>query len=83
MTTMAYDEWQRLLNKGEAPNGFSPGGAAAEIGVTRQAIMKAIQTGRLDATRVKVPLPNIGHLWLIDPADLKAFQKKRLHPPTP
>lgn len=56
--TISMSKWvreaERLATEGRPfrMNGPSPGGAAAELGITRQAVHKAIKEGRLDAWRV-------------------------------
>lgn len=53
-------------------NGYSPGGAAAEMGISRQAIMAAIKRGSLDALRV--PTPSGTSLWFIHPDALERYR---------
>lgn len=54
---MQLKQWQRLNEAGDPivqdlSSGRSPGGAAAELGITRQAVHKAIKRGSLDALAV-------------------------------
>jgi hypothetical protein len=55
------------------PNGYSPGGAAAELGVTRAAVHRAIERGYLDAMRMQVPG---GQYWFITQEALDAYKAK-------
>ena len=50
---ITFKAWMRLARK-DSPtaNGPSPGGACVELGLTRQAIHKAIKRGDLDAWRI-------------------------------
>lgn len=78
MTTINTATWHRKLQGPDSSevNGYSPGGAAEELGISRQAIMQAISHGRLDA--VRVPLPRgPGCFWIITPAALQAFSEAR------
>lgn len=53
---MNFADWERLVHISEGQRakllGWSPGGAAAEIGISRQAIHEAIRRGTLDAVAV-------------------------------
>lgn len=56
--SMTIDEWERETKRVRSPakrarlHGPSPGRAAEEMGVTRQAVHRAIERGTLDALRV-------------------------------
>jgi len=53
---MQYSTWQKLTDESESNiaklNGDSPGGAAVQLGCSRQAIHGLIKRGRLDAVAV-------------------------------
>jgi len=53
---LTLTQWDELVEKGdplvEKIKGPSPGGAASELGVTRQRIHDLIRRGKLDATAV-------------------------------
>jgi len=55
---MQLATWQKMLEKAGAPRadleGLSPGAAAAELGITRQAVHNAIARGRLEAIEIRV-----------------------------
>jgi hypothetical protein len=56
MKTITLKDWMKLAKR-DTPdnyraNGPSPGGVASELGLTRQAVHKAIERGDLDAWRV-------------------------------
>lgn len=78
--TMDLDHWQRLVD-GAAPDGLknlegvSPGGAAARLRVSRQAIHDAINRGKLDAIRITLK----GQLAaiIVTDASLEAYEKLR------
>lgn len=62
MATIRYRKmqlatWQKMLEKAAAPRaelqGVSPGTAAAELGISRQAVHDAIARGRLEAIEVR------------------------------
>jgi hypothetical protein len=55
--TITMKAWIKLTRKDTSPNnratnGPSPGGVAAELGITRQAVHQAIERGDLDAWRI-------------------------------
>lgn len=83
VTTLSYDEWTKRLtdetdSPGDLPNGWSPGGAASELGMTRQGIMYAINRGLLDAYRIPSPVPGpVEHFWIIPPAALDAYAARK------
>jgi hypothetical protein len=56
--------------------GWSPGAAAAELGITRQAVHAAIRRGDLDANEVK-DLETGMKLYFIPDASLRRFAKAR------
>lgn len=58
------------------PNGYSPGGAAVELGISRQAVHKAIRRGTLDAFHI----PQLGGLpgyYLIPQDAVDAYKRRR------
>lgn len=61
-------------------NGYSPGGAAEKLGMSRPGIMHAIKRGDLDAIRVPVPLHPQGCYWFITPAALERYRKSPRNP---
>jgi len=81
--TLSLSQWMRMQKKAESlsgkpsdfPNGYSPGGVASQLGISRQAVHKAMHTGRLPAWRVV--LPGGGAYYLISQEALDAFQQKR------
>lgn len=81
---MQIDAWEQAVDAEDPtlPNlsrGPSPGGAAAELGISRQAVHKAIRSGQLDALAVykgrKLLFFNIG---LDSIARYKELRKNRL-----
>lgn len=82
--TLSYREWREIISKVESdpagqpaqiPNGYSPGGAAAVLGVSRPAINQAILRGHLDATRIPAPTGR-GYYWFITPEALEEYRKR-------
>ena len=61
----------------DLPNGYSPGGAASKLGISRQGVMKAMHTNRLPAWQIA--LPNGSHYYFIPQESVDAFvgNKKR------
>lgn len=55
--------------------GPSPGGAASELGVTRQAIHKLIRTGDLEAMGVYEGRKLL--FYVVDPTSLAAYKERR------
>ena len=56
--------------------GWSPGGAAGQLGISRQAVHKAIQRGDLDAVIVNGDDGKL-RMFMIPDASLKAFAERR------
>jgi excisionase family DNA binding protein len=81
--TLSYQRWREMIEDAESgsadsstvPNGFSPGGAAAELGVSRETIHRAIKRGTLDAYMVPMPGGRPG-MYFITPEALAAFAKR-------
>lgn len=57
--------------------GWSPGGAAAQLGISRQAVHKAIRRGDLDAVIVTKDDSEQLSMFMIPDASLQAFKAKR------
>lgn len=72
--------WQKLTTESEAHRakllGWSPGGAAAQLGISRQAVHKAIRRGDLDAVIVNNDEGRLS-MFMIPDDSLRAFQAKR------
>lgn len=54
-TKITLSKWTEALESSDNPreyNGDSPGGVAAELGISRQSVHKAIERDELDAWRV-------------------------------
>lgn len=72
--------WQRLTAESEAHRakllGWSPGGAANELGISRQAVHKAIHRGDLDAVMVNNDEGQLS-MFMIPDTSLQAFKAKR------
>lgn len=72
--------WEKLTSESQAHRakllGWSPGGAAAELGITRQAVHKAIRRGDLDAVIVNNFEGQLT-MFMIPDASLQAFKAKR------
>lgn len=78
VTDMTYSRWRSYLESGGG-NGYSPGGAAAELGMTRQGIMYAIKAGLLDALRVDLPGQDRNY-WIIPVDALERYKRERKTP---
>ena len=78
---LTVSQWQYLTSKSEAHlaelSGTSPGGAAAELGITRQAVHKAVLRGDLDMIHVVDDQRGKLVMNMIPAASLKAFKAKR------
>lgn len=80
---MKMRAWQRAsaaaLDKPlwEKLNGASPGGVAAELGISRQAVHKAVQRGDLDAVLIIDDITDELRLFMIPQASIEAFRAKR------
>lgn len=72
--------WQKLTEVSEAQRakllGWSPGGAAAQLGISRQAIHKAIKRGDLDAVQVNNEDGSLS-MFMIPDDSLQAFKSRR------
>lgn len=78
ITKMQFQRWQRLIEAGDPTvqdysEGPSPGGAAAELGITRQAVHKAIHRGELDVLAVYRG-DRLSH-YTISVSSLKAYKE--------
>jgi len=77
---MTAQAWARILNTSPdgqmTVNGVSPGPAANELGISRQALHKAIRANRLDAIRI-VNADGKTTAVLIPGAELRRFQRSR------
>lgn len=77
---IAFNRWEKLVSESDRQRaellGWSPGGAAAEVGISRQAIHQAIREGRLDAVIVTHEDGRL-RMFMIPDASLKAFAEKR------
>lgn len=73
--------WQKLTSESDAHRakllGWSPGGAAAQLGISRQAIHKAIKRGDLDAVIVTNDRTGRLSMFMIPDDSLRAFQARR------
>jgi len=76
---MAFKDWEKLSTVSDAQRakliGWSPGGAAAEIGITRQGIHHAIRRGDLDAVAVYDGTKLV--MFMIPDDSLRAYQERR------
>lgn len=74
------ERWEKLVAESDRRRaellGWSPGGAAAEVGISRQAIHQAIREGRLDAVMVQNEEGKL-KAFMIPDESLKAFAEKR------
>jgi len=79
---MTVDEWGELVNAtpdGKLRfNGTSPGPAAAELGISRQALHKAIKANRLDAIRL-VDIHGNTTAIIIPSTEFQRFRDSRAH----
>ena len=57
--------------------GWSPGGAASQLGISRQAVHKAIKRGDLDAVIVTRDGSDELSMFMIPDASLQAFKARR------
>lgn len=73
--------WQKLTSESDAARakllGWSPGGAAAQLGISRQAIHKAIKRGDLDAVIVTNDRTGRLSMFMIPDDSLQAFKARR------
>jgi hypothetical protein len=78
--TMNLDVWRKLSDVSDAQRakllGWSPGGAAAQLGISRQAVHKAIHRGDLDALIVNNDEGQLS-MFMIPDDSLQAFKAKR------
>jgi len=89
VTTMNWNDWLAAVEASSPspgkpmppPNGYSPGGAAEKLGVTRSAVHMAISRGILDA--IKVPIPDGRSYFFIPERDLQDYidNHLRFEPP--
>lgn len=72
--------WNKLTAESEAYRakllGLSPGGAAAELGISRQAVHKAIRRGDLDAVIVNNEDGSLS-MFMIPEDSVQAFKARR------
>lgn len=77
---MTAEKWSELLHTtpdGQMTvNGVSPGSAAVSLGISRQALHKAIRANRLDAIRIVNADGNTTAV-LIPGAELQRFEQSR------
>lgn len=63
-----------------AVNGPSPGGVAAELGISRQAVHKAIRSGLLDAVKVVLDDdPERMVMFIVTPYSVRNYKLVRQH----
>lgn len=80
---MTMKQWQKATAAAHgkpswaALNGTSPGGVAATLGISRQAVHKAIHRGDLDAIIVNDDITGELRLFMIPAASEQAFKAKR------
>lgn len=80
LTKIGFKAWERRVHQSDVERakllGWSPGGAAAELGISRQAVHKAIHRGDLDAVIVN---DENGRLrsFMIPDASLRSFAERR------
>lgn len=78
---MKASRWQALTDESDRERakllGWSPGGAAAELGVTRQAIHYAIRRGDLEAVMVTDDATGQLQMFMIPDASLQDYKRKR------
>jgi len=74
------NRWQKLVEESDRHRaellGWSPGGAAEQLGISRQAVHKAIQRGDLDAVIINGDDGKL-RVFMIPDASLKAFAERR------
>ena len=81
--TMKMRAWQRAVAAAldkpsyDKLNGWSPGGVAANLGISRQAVHKAVHRGDLDAVIVRDDRTDELVLFMIPAASVDAFRAKR------
>lgn len=79
-TQISLTKWHEMLESSEDPadyNGPSPGGVAAELGISRQSVHKAIERGDLDAWRVVRDKTSSLVAIVIKPATLERYKAVR------
>lgn len=84
VTTMNWNDWHAAITANPPlpgkpippPNGYSPGGAGAKLGITRAAVHMAIRRGTLDA--VKIPTLGGEHYWFIPQEALQDYIENHL-----
>lgn len=81
--TMKMRAWQKAtaaaLGKPawEYLNGYSPGGVAAQLGISRQAVHQAVHRGQLDAVIVNDDDSGELRLFMIPKPSLEAYRARR------
>lgn len=77
---MDMRRWQELVTESDLERakliGWSPGGAAAQLGISRQAVHKAIHRGDLDAVIINGDDGKL-QAFMIPDASLRAFAQRR------
>ena len=77
---VSADRWEKLVAESHYARakliGWSPGGAAAELGISRQAVHKAIHRGDLDAVIVNDDDGRL-RMFMIPDDSLQAFALRR------
>jgi hypothetical protein len=75
--------WQRAIASAldkpawEKLNGWSPGGVAAELGITRQAVHQAVKRGQMDAVIVRDDRTDEMVLFMIPDYSVQAYKQRR------
>ena len=78
--TMKMSAWQKAtaaaLGKPawDNLNGYSPGGAAVELGMSRQAVHQAVRRGSLDAVIVNDDVTGELRLFMIPKPSIEAYK---------
>jgi hypothetical protein len=80
LTKIGFKRWEKLVHESALERakllGWSPGGAAAELGISRQAVHKAIHRGDLDAVIVNGEDGRL-RAFMIPEESLRAFADRR------
>lgn len=85
MMRITYDEWgdHLALNHGKPEYhrymGASPGGAAAELGVTRQRVWQMVKEGKLDMLLLADNPKAKVSAWLITDASVQRLKLGKMH----
>jgi hypothetical protein len=76
-----FKRWEKLVAESDRRRaellGWSPGGAAGELGISRQAVHLAIQRGDLDAVIVNHDGTGKLRMFMIPDPSVQAFKAKR------